>query len=34
MKVGDVFSEENIRRTYSTRIFSGPTHAHHDHEHA
>ena len=32
--VGDVFSEENIRRTYSTRIFSGPTHAHHDHDHA
>ena len=32
--VGDVLSEENIRRTYSTRIFSGPTHAHHDHDHA
>ena len=30
--VGDVFNEENIRRTYSTRIFSGPTHAHHHHE--
>ena len=30
--VGDVFTDENIRRTYSTRIFSGPTHAHHHHE--
>ena len=29
--VGDVFNDENIRRTYSTRIFSGPAHAHHDH---
>ena len=30
--VGDVFNEENIRRTYSTRIFSGPAHPHHHHE--
>ena len=29
--VGDVFNDETIRRTYSTRIFSGPAHAHHDH---
>ena len=29
--VAETFTEENIRRTYSTRVFSGPTHDH-DHE--
>jgi ABC-type Mn2+/Zn2+ transport system ATPase subunit len=26
----EVFTEENIKRTYSTRVFSGVAHAHHD----
>jgi ABC-type Mn2+/Zn2+ transport system ATPase subunit len=29
--VGDAFTEENIRRTYSTRVFSGPPSHHHTH---
>ncbi len=31
--VGEIFNQDNIRRTYSTRVFSGPTPAHHDHDH-
>ena len=31
--VADVFTDEHIRRTYNTPIFSGPAHAHHDHHH-
>jgi ABC-type Mn2+/Zn2+ transport system ATPase subunit len=36
--VAEAFTDENIRKTYSTRVFSGPVHSHahghsHDHEH-
>jgi ABC-type Mn2+/Zn2+ transport system ATPase subunit len=34
--VAEAFTEENIRKTYSTRVFSGPSRAHshaHSHEH-
>jgi ABC-type Mn2+/Zn2+ transport system ATPase subunit len=34
--VSEAFTDENIRKTYSTRVFSGPTRAHHHphtHEH-
>ena len=33
--LGAAFTEENIAKTYSTRVYSGPVHHHHhDHEHA
>ncbi len=32
-QVGEVFTEENIAKTYSTRVFSGPAPQHHHHLH-
>lgn len=32
-QVGEVFTEENIAKTYSTRVFSGPAPQHHHHQH-
>jgi ABC-type Mn2+/Zn2+ transport system ATPase subunit len=32
-KVSEVFTEENIAKTYSTRVFSGPVPHHHHHHH-
>ena len=32
-QVGEVFTEENIAKTYSTRVFSGPAPHHHQHHH-
>jgi ABC-type Mn2+/Zn2+ transport system ATPase subunit len=32
-KVGDAFTEENIAKTYGTRVFSGPAPHHHNHPH-
>ena len=32
-EVRDAFTEENIAKTYGTRVFSGPAHHHHGHQH-